>query len=715
MGSCSPSDALKNAIAQVEAPMALSLLWYGLGCLGIGVVGALAVLRLPWFIYVSAAAGAVGCAVLASAAGVWLTGASVTAKLPASTPIGAFELRSSTLGGLFLLLIGLVGIGIFVYSAAYTARLGGYPRQAASLALLNLTFAAMVIVVAAGTALTLLLAWEAMSILTYVLVTVEFDHPGRPQAAFLMLALSEVGFVLMAVAFALIGALAPGVDFASVAAHHLTAATAGSAFVLFFFGFGAKAGLVPLQGWLPEAHPAAPSHVSALLSAVVVKMAIYGLVLSATVLLGPPAAWWGYLAIAAGVVTAAYGILFSLLASDLKRALAYSTIENLGFMIAMLGVALVFAAAGQTLLAGMALLVVCLHALYHSLLKGALFLGAGSVDVATGIRDMDQLGGLAKRMRWTTPLFFIGAMGLAGIPPLNGFQSEWLGLQTLIRAHDLVNPGDRVYLAAAGTVLTLTFALAVTTYIRIVGGAFLGAPRTHFAREAREVPRAMVVGMAIPIVAAVAMALVPPLGIGAAAAAAQSASGAHGLLDVVLPPIFTHPDQFAPVVQLGGSFLSQIIPANGLVIVPTSLNFAFISPTYIFLTFVFVILVTAAVLRMLCKPGRRETPVWVGAVAQRTPTMQYTATAFTNPFRSIFGAVYRSQREVEADYQQAPFFIRGIRYTHRFVEPIDTYIYQPVVRAARWMSDRFAFVQGGSLSVYVLYLFVVFLIVLLLR
>ena len=695
--------------------MALSLLWYGLGCLGIGVVSALAILRLPWCIYVSTAAGAVGCAVLASAAGVWLTGASVTALLPASTPIGGFEIRSTTLGGLFLLLIGLVGIGIFVYAAAYTARLGGYPRQAASLALLTLTFAAMTIVVAAGTALTLLLAWEAMSILTYVLGTVEFDHPGRPQAAFLMLALSEVGFVLMAVAFALIGALTPGADFASLSTHHLAAATAGTAFVLFFFGFGAKAGLVPLQGWLPEAHPAAPAHVSALLSAVVVKMAIYGLVLSATVLLGPPPAWWGYLAIAAGVVTAAYGILFSLLASDIKRALAYSTIENLGFMIAMLGVALVFAAAGQTLLAGMALLVVCLHALYHSLLKGALFLGAGSVDVATGTRDMDQLGGLAKRMRYTTPLFFIGAMGLAGIPPMNGFQTEWLGLQTLIRAHDLVNPGDRVYLAAAGTLLTLTFALAVTTYIRIVGGAFLGAPRTHFARDAREVPRAMVVGMAIPIVAAVAMALVPPLGIVAAAAAAQSASGAQGLLNAGLPPIFTHPGQFAPVVQLGGSFLSQIIPANGLVIVPTSLNFAFISPTYIFLTFVIVILLTAVVLRVLCKPGRRESPVWVGAVAQRTPTMQYTATAFTNPFRSIFGGVYRSQREVEADYQQAPFFIRGIRYTHRVVEPVDTYLYQPVLRAARWTSERFALVQGGSLSVYVLYLFVVFLIVLLLR
>lgn len=695
--------------------MALSLLIYGQLCLVAGAVSAVAVVRLPWCTYISTAAGAVGCAVLASAAGVWLTNTSETGTLPASTPIGAFELRSTPLGGLFLLLIGLVGIGIFVYSAAYTARLGGRPRQAASLALLNLTFVAMSVVVAAGTALTLLVGWEAMSILTYVLVTVEFDHPGRPQAAFLMLALSEVGFVGMAAAFALIGALAPGVDFSSLAAHHLSAGTAGTAFVLFFVGFGAKAGLVPLQGWLPEAHPAAPSHVSALLSAVVVKMAIYGLVLSATVLLGPPHAWWGYLAIAAGVVTAAYGILFSLLASDIKRALAYSTIENLGFMIAMLGVALVFAASGQALIAGLALLVVCLHALYHSLLKGALFLGAGSVDVATGIRDMDQLGGLAKRMRWTTPLFFIGAMGLAGIPPMNGFQSEWLGLQTLIRAHDLASPGDRVYLAAAGALLTLTFALAVTTYIRIVGGAFLGAPRTQFAERAREVPRAMVVGMAIPIGAAVVMALLPPLGIGPAAAAAQSASGAHGLLDAVLPPLFTHPDQFAPVVQLGGSFLSQILPVNGLVLVPTSFNFAFISPTYVFLSFAFVILLTAGALRLLCKPGRRESPVWAGAVSQRTPTMQYTATGFTNPFRSIFGGVYQSQREVEADYQQAPFFVRRIRYVHRFIEPVETYIYRPVVLAARWVSERFALVQGGSLSVYVLYLFVVFVIVLLLR
>jgi hydrogenase-4 component B len=695
--------------------MALSLLVAGLVCLLAGAVSALPLTRLPGLSYVSTAAGAVGCAVLASAATVWLSGSSQAGALPASTPLGFFELRSTPLAGVFLLLIGLVGIGIFVYSAQYTARIAGRRRQAASLALLNLTFAALALVVAAGTALTLLLAWEVMSVMTYLLVTVEFDHPGRPRAAFLMLALSEVGLVGMAVGFALLGGFTPGADFASLAAHHPSGAVAGAAFVLFFFGFGAKSGLVPLQGWLPEAHPAAPSNVSALLSAVVVKAALYGLVLTTFVLLGPPPAWWGYLALAAGVLTAAYGILFSLLASDLKRALAYSTIENLGFMIAMLGVALVFAAAGKTLLAGTALLVLCLHALYHALLKGALFLGAGSVEVSTGTRDMDLLGGLAKRMRWTTPLFLVGAMGLAGVPPMNGFQSEWLGLQTLIRAHDLASPGDRVYLAAAGALLTLTFALAVTTYIRIVGGAFLGAPRSHAARQAREAPRAMVVGMAIPIVIAAAMALLPPLGMGAAASAAQSASHAQGLLAAVLPPIFAHPQQYATVVNLGATFLSPFVPANGLVIVPTSINFAFISPTYIFLSLAAIILLTAAALRLLCRQGRREAPVWAGAVSQWAPTMQYTATGFTNPFRSIFGGVYRSRREIEADYHQAPYFVRGLRYRHRVIEPVERYLYRSVVTAARGLSRGFARLQGGSLSVYVLYLLAVFVIVLLIR
>lgn len=695
--------------------MALDLLIDGLLCLVAGALLAPAMRWRAWFGHLSAAAGAVGCAVLAAAAGLWLSTPAQTAVLPASTPIGAFELRATPLAGVFLLLTGLVGIGIFVYSAAYTRHLAGARRQAASLALLNVSVGSVALVVAAGTALTLLLAWEVMSILTYLLVTVEWDHQGRPRAAFLMLALSEVGFVAMAVGFSLIGGFAPGADFASLAAHHVSGALADAAFVLFFVGFGAKSGLVPLQGWLPEAHPAAPSNVSSLLSAVVVKAALYGMVLGTFVLLGPPPAWWGYLALAAGVVTAAYGILFSLLASDLKRALAFSTVENLGFMIAMLGAALVFAAAGKTLLAGTALLVLCLHALYHALLKGSLFLGAGSVDVATGTRDMDLLGGLARRLRWTTPLFLVCAMGLAGVPPMNGFQTEWLGLQTLIRAHDLAAPGDRVYLAGAGALLTLTFALAVTTNIRIVGGAFLGAPRSHAARRAREAPRAMVLGMAIPVVIAVAMALIPPLGIGAAAAAAQGASHARGLLAAVLPPLFSHPQQYATVVNLGATFLSPIVPANGLVIVPTSISFAFISPTYVFLTLAAVILLTAGGLRLLSRRERRESPVWTGAIAQREPTMQYTATGLTNPFRSIFGGVYRSRREIEADYHVAPYYVRGVHYRHRVTEPVERYLYRPVVAGARRLSRVFSRLQGGSLSIYLLYLFVVFIIVLLIR
>jgi hydrogenase-4 component B len=359
-------------------------------------------------------------------------GASIA--LPAGTPLGGFELRTNALSGVFLLLTGLVGLAISIYSSAYIDHVGGRRRQAAMLVLLSLTFASLAALLAAGNAFTFLLAWEAMSVLTYALVALEYEHPEAPQAAFLMLALSELGFVAMAVAFALAGGFASGRDFATIASSGVDPSLRNGAFVLLLFGFGAKAGLLPLQGWLPEAHPAAPSNISALLSAVVVKMAIYGLVLSTLVLLGPPPVWWGFLALGLGIVTAFYGVLFSLLEHDLKRALAFSTVENLGFMVAMIGAALLFRALGQTLLEALALVALALHALNHAVLKGALFLGAGSVQVATGTRDMDALGGLWRRMRWTGAAFLIGAAGLAGIPPLNGFQSEWLGSRCCSRA-----------------------------------------------------------------------------------------------------------------------------------------------------------------------------------------------------------------------------------------------------------------------------------------
>jgi len=331
------------------------------------------------------------------------------------------------------LVVALVGTAIAVYSSDYVIHVGGPYRQAALLVLFNLALGSLAAIVVAGNALTFLLAWEAMSILTYALVALEYDHPEAPAAAFLMLALSELGFVSMAVGFAIVGAFEPGRTFASLASTIDGNRDAG--FLLFLFGFGAKAGLVPLQGWLPEAHPAAPSNVSALLSAVVVKMAVYGLILTTVVLLGEPPLWWGYVALVAGVGTAIYGVLFSLLAHDLKRALAFSTVENLGFIVALIGAALLFRGFGNPLLEGLALAAVGLHVLNHALLKATLFLAAGSVQVATGLRDMDALGGLWKRMRWTSICFFVGAAGLAGIPPLNGFQSEWLGLQVLLQSH----------------------------------------------------------------------------------------------------------------------------------------------------------------------------------------------------------------------------------------------------------------------------------------
>jgi hydrogenase-4 component B len=694
--------------------VALEFFWAALACFLGSTAVALAAVRFAMARALASATSMVGNGLLIACAAIWLSGQTGAMALPSGTPLGAFSFRAAPLPGLFLLVLGLVGLGISIYSVAYVEHTGGRPRQASVLALLSASQASMAALLASADAFTLLTFWELTSVFTYVLVTVQFDHPGRPRAAFMMLALSELGLVAMAAGFALIGGFNTHASFATLAARPPVGPRAGVAFVLFLFGFGAKAGLLPLQGWLPEAHPAAPANVSALLSAVVVKMSIFGLALTGISILGTPAAWWGFLALALGVVTAFYGVLFSLLASDLKRALAYSTVENLGFMIAILGAALIFRSAGKPALEATALVAMLLHALYHALVKGALFLGAGNVDVATGIRDMDRLGGLARTMRWSTLLFFVATMGIAGIPPLNSFQTEWLGLQVLIRAHDLTNPASRVLLGAAGALLTLTLALAMTTYIRVFGGTFLGAAPSRAARSAAEVAATMRAGMAVLLAAAVAMALVPPIGIGAAAAAAQDASGVSGMLNLVLPPIFLHPGAFATPVRLGATFLDRVLPGNGLVIVPASIDHAFIAPTYLFLALLFVIGLVALGLWVFGIKAARHSEVWAGSVPYE-PAMQYTATAFTNPMRFIFGSIYRSRREVEGDYYQAPFFARTISYSHRFVEPIETYLYRPLVRCARRVSEAGSLAQSGNISVYLLYLFTVFLVVLFIR
>jgi len=696
--------------------MALELLAGAVGGYALAGLFGLGVMRWRWLADLSAATAIAAGLLVVFTAALWLGGARGSLTLPVSTPLGGLAFRATPLAGTFLLLSGVVGTGISLYTAGYGPHVGGPLRQAGLLSLLNLSFAAILLLLAAANAFSFLLAWEAMVITTYLLVTLEFESPGRPQAAFLMLALSKVGFIAIAVGFVAVGALREGVSFATLAQHPVaTGALASAAFVLFLVGFGVKAGLVPLQGWLPEAHPAAPANVSAALSSMVVSMGIYGLVLSVVTLLPTGADWWGYLTLGVGVVTAAYGVIFSLLVPNLKRMLAYSTVENLGFMVAMLGVALVFSSSHHRLLAGAALVVVILHALFHALLKSTLFMGAGCVDVGARGLDMDRLGGLARRMRWTALLCFIGAMGLAGIPPLNGFQTEWLGLQMLIRARVLDSPESRVYLAAAGMLLTLTFALAATAYVRVYGGAFLGAPRSRRADQAAEVPVTMRLGMLLTAGVAVLTALLPPLAVGAAVASAEGASPVPHLLNDLLPPFFLHPGQFALPVEVGGTFLSQVIPGNGLVIVPTSFDYAFISPTYIFLSLVAIIGLTAGGLRLLGRRTRRESEVWIGAGGEYRASMQYTSTAFTNLFRSTFGGVFRDQRAIEREFHQAPFFAHSIHYVRRVVEPVETYVYRPVVASVGRLSALAGRLQSGQVGLYLLYLVAVFVLVLLIQ
>jgi hydrogenase-4 component B len=604
-----------------------------------------------------------GVGVIAGAAPVLASAGEVLGFVP-------IHLRYDALAGLFLIVLGIGGTASSVYGIGYAARTDrALDRTAAAYPVF---LASLGLVFGADDVFAFLLAWELMA-LTSALLVVGRDPSGKvANAGYLYLVVTHLATAAIVVAFALLASTAGSTDFAAFgrAAASLSPGVRDLVFVLLLVGFGTKAGAIPFHTWLPRAHPVAPSHVSALMSGVMIKAGIYGIVRFGLEILGPGPEWWGLLVLGMGVTSALLGVLYALMEHDLKRLLAFHSIENIGIILIGLGVAMIAGADGGSALATVALSAALFHTLNHTLFKSLLFLAAGSIQSATGTRDLNILGGLARIMPLTAISFAIGAAAISGLPPLNGFASEWLTFQSLIGAG-----GDATLSAVARSAVLLavaglgsTAALAVACFVKATGMSFLALPRSAGAAGARESSPSMRLAMAGLAVGCVVV------GVGAGPVAGAIA-GIAGPINRSLP---------------GSSAAS-----------PAVAGFA---ASYAAAPLALVLVVLATGIWFVSARGRvtRRVPTWTGGSVPE-PKFEYTATSYAKLIRIFYGPVLRPAREIRVELHEGTPFPRAIRYRGEVSHLIDERLYAPFQRVAVAAARQVNRLQSGSLQIYLAY------------
>ncbi|MEW6425113.1 MAG: proton-conducting transporter membrane subunit [Bacillota bacterium] len=621
-------------------------------------------------------------------------------------PFGVLRLAPDHLSFLLILITALVWFPVSLFSFGYLQKYAGRRDLRIFGALSNLLFLGLVFTFLAGDLVGFLIAWEVTAAVAYLLVNFEFEKPPVVRAGLVMAVMGEVGTLMVMAAFILLANSTGHLDFAGIrqTAAALPAGVKNAVFILALAGFGVKAGLVPLQVWLPLAHPAAPGNVSALLSGVILNMGIYGLARVVLDLLGAGPAWWGLTMVSAGALTALLGILYALMEQDLKRMLAYSSVENMGLIVLGLGAVLVYNGYGLFTLGALAGVTALYHTLNHSIYKALLFLGAGAVDYAAGERNMDRLGGLIKTMPLTALFFLVGSLSIAALPPFNGFVSEWLTLQTLLLSRQLPVVLPKVVLIGGGVALALTAALAITCFVKACGIAFLGRARSEKAQRAAEAPFSMQLGMGLLaagclLPGVLPTVVIPVLDRAAAVLAHQSVAGA------MVPAVFTQPENFKVLVLLGGNFLRGILPAPGAVVVPANPDFSSIAPTYLIFALPAAMLFGALLARLL--GGRTQVdrgPVWAGAMEKYTSRNQYSATAYSNPVLVLFGSIYRPEVNVVSRYFSLDKFRLATNYERKLRPFLEMHLYRPLVGIILKAGELLLWVQSGRINQYLAYM-----------
>jgi formate hydrogenlyase subunit 3/multisubunit Na+/H+ antiporter MnhD subunit len=603
-----------------------------------------------------------------------------TAVLVIGLPDLPFHLRLDNLNAVFALLLGFASAGISIYAAGYFRKSEGTAPGLLCFEY-HAFLASMLMVLLADDGYAFMVAWESMALSSFFLVTTDHRHAEIRSAGYLYLLIAHVGAIAILLSFGVMTGGAGDYTFAAMRGQHLSSFWASAAYLLALFGFGAKAGLVPVHVWLPEAHPAAPSPVSALMSGVMLKTAIYGLLRVSLDLLGDPIWWWGVVALGVGLATALFGVLYSTVQNDMKRLLAYSSIENIGLLAVGIGLTLIFRAYRMEVLAALAMTAVFYHCLAHAGFKSLLFLCTGSVLHATKERSLGKLGGLIHRMPWVAWLALAGVIASAGLPPLSGFVSEWLLLQAFLFSPSLPHPWLNMIVPVAAAVVALVAAMAGFAMVKFYGIIFLGQMRDESLKDAHDAGVLERIGL-------VWLALIT-------------------LLLGILPSTVISLIDPATRQLLGAGLADKVHEHGWWMLAPISADQASYQPLVFLATIVASVLIGRQLVRRFYHGRLRRSRAWDCGYYFQGPRAQDTAEGFSQPIRRIFGSAFRMERHLPSIRDEKPYYMVKVEDHFWY------WLYLPLVRLVDAVSGLIVRVQGGRIAIYLLYSFVTLILLLL--
>ncbi|HSA98209.1 MAG TPA: hydrogenase 4 subunit B [Candidatus Nitrosotenuis sp.] len=599
-------------------------------------------------------------------------------------PLMGFDVLIDNTCAFFIFLIGVISLAVSVYSIGYAKK---YEKISSFGFLFNFFIVSMILVTVSNNVFSFLIFWELMSLTSFFLVIYEHESQNNRKAAINYLVMTHFGTVFIASAFFLSFIQTGSFSFDSFRQLGPNSVFKDAIFVFALIGFGTKAGMMPFHTWLPQAHPAAPSNVSALMSAVMLKIAIYGMVrflFDFNNISSPDNAWWGLLMIAFGGVSAVFGILYAVVENDIKRSLAFSSIENIGLIFMGLGLTVVFASYDLHALSAFALMATMYHVINHAIFKSLLFMGAGSVQFATHTKDMEKLGGLIKKMPWTALLFLIGCLAISGLPPFNGFVSEWMLLQSFLLTSQVPDTLLQISIAIASLAFALTIGISVATFIRIFGTSFLSKPRSELAVHIREVPHSMLAGKSIVAALAITLGVLPFVGINLVSTSFDLSS--------------VHANPFEPLVSdvHNPGYASISMPTVLILLGCVSVG-----------AFGFVRAIGG-------KTQKITNNTWDCGFGSLNERMQYTASSVSYPLRIIFKFLFRPTLKIqkELEHSSSNYEKRSIAVTQSTEDIFEQKLYRLIISAGIAFFGKIRLVQTGKVNAYVLYVMMILMVLL---